>query len=46
MSKETGINIGKFLLIVFAILNWEFILASIILALMIALYWIVKIIFF
>ena len=46
MSKDLGLNIGKFLLIVFAILNWEFILALIILALAIALYWAVKIMFF
>ena len=39
-------NIGIGLLILLAILNWEFILALIILALMIALYWIVKIVFF
>ena len=46
MSKEMGKNIGTGLLILFVILNWEFILALIILALMIALYWIVKIMFF
>ena len=46
MSKEMGKNIGTGLLILLAILNWEFILALIILALMIALYWIVKIVFF
>ena len=46
MSKEMGKNIGTGLLILLAILNWELILALIILALMIALYWIVKIIFF